>query len=62
MRSGSKNVVLTKCTKTVVVQLLRHVQLCDSTDCTKPGFPFHQYLYDYPGVFSTHCVFSSPLS
>ena len=28
MRSGSKNVVLTKCTKTVVVQLLRHVQLC----------------------------------
>ena len=27
MRSGSKSAVLTKCTKTVVVQLLRHVQL-----------------------------------
>ena len=27
MKSGSKSEVLTKCTKTVVVQLLRHVQL-----------------------------------
>ena len=32
--------------------------LCDSMGCSKPGFPIHQYLYHYPGVFSndTHWV------
>ena len=35
----------------VVVELLSHVQLCDPTDCSMPGFPLLHYLPEFAQIY-----------
>ena len=55
-QAGNLNQRVLDCCCCSVTQLCP--TLCDSMGCSKPGFPIHQYLYHYPGVFSndTHWV------